>query len=134
MSPPQLPDSVLMLLRDRLKNFEQLEVLLLLRARVAEWLTSAQANAAIRLDPELISAALQELASAGLLESEGSNYRYRPATAALASAVDELASEYRDRHAAVMSQMSVNAIERIRSGSLKAFADSFVLNKRKDDG
>lgn len=134
MSPPQLPDGVLVLLRERLKSFEQLEVLLLLRARAGAGLTPAQASAAIRLDAELIAIALQDLVSAGLLQNEDAIYRYRPATPALADAVEALATEYRDRHAAVMSQMNVNAIERIRSGSLKAFADSFVLNKRKDDG
>jgi hypothetical protein len=33
-----------------------------------------------------------------------------------------------------MSVMSMNAIERIRSGTMRAFADSFILGKRNRDG
>jgi hypothetical protein len=33
-----------------------------------------------------------------------------------------------------MSTMSVNAIERIRSGTLRAFSDAFLLRRKDGDG
>jgi hypothetical protein len=48
--------------------------------------------------------------------------------------VEALVVAYREQSAAVLSTMSIYAIERIRSGPIRAFADSFVLGKPKDDG
>lgn len=60
-------------------------------------------------------------------------FRFAPATAALSAAVDELARLYGDQRAAIMAEMSINAISRIRSSSLRAFADAFVIGPRKRD-
>lgn len=137
MSTHGLPTKVDALLRDHLKSFEQLEVLLLLRARSSESLTPEAAASELRLDPERIQDAMSGLETSGLLHRttvEPPSYQYRSANMHLEAAVDELVIAYRERRAAVMSQMSTNAIERIRSGSLKAWADAFIIRRRKDDG
>lgn len=137
MSTYGLPNKVDALLRDHLKSFEQLEILLLLRARVDESWTAEAAGAVLHLDPDLLVEAMSGLAASGLLQqtyADPPQYQYRAANENLAAAVAELVSTYQERRAAIMSQMSTNAIERIRSGSLKAWADAFVIRKRDDDG
>jgi hypothetical protein len=129
-----LPEAVRALIRDQLKSFEELELLLLVRAKPLEQWSAASASAAAHLDVDLTVQALAGLEASGLVArtAAGPTYQYRPATSAMAAAVDELAQAYRQQHAAVMSQMSINAIERIRSGPLRVFADSFLFKKDKD--
>ena len=52
----------------------------------------------------------------------------------LAAAADELARDFAERRAAVLSTLSTNAIERLRSGALTAFADAFILGSKRKDG
>jgi hypothetical protein len=132
MSAESLPETVQRLLRDRLKSFEQLEVLLLLHRRADQHWTAAAASLEVRLAEDLVADALAALQKHGLIRSAGLEFRYDPAESRVAAAVEDLVIACRNRHAAVMSQMSTNAIERIRSGSLRAFADSFVLGRKKD--
>jgi hypothetical protein len=124
------------LLRDHLRSFEGLEVLMLLQAQASRAWTAIAVSTETRLDVELIREAMSALAGSGLLRQNPSDpleHRYHPSTPQLASAVEELAAAYREQNATVMSQMSANAIERIRYGTIKAFADAFVLGKRKRD-
>jgi hypothetical protein len=137
MSQGGLPEVVAALLRDHLKSFEQLEVLLLLQARRDESWTVERVAAELHLDPDLIRHAMAGLVASGLLAQSPAvptEYHYRPTRTKLVAAVDELVCAYREQRAALMSQMSTNAIERIRSGTLTAWADAFVIRKRKDDG
>ncbi len=109
---------------------------MLLQAQAARAWTAMAVSAGTRLDVELIRDAMSGLAGSGLIRQNPSDpleHQYHPSTPQLASAVEELAADYREQNATVMSQMSANAIERIRSGTLKAFADAFVLSKRKGD-
>lgn len=134
MMAEALPESVQRLLRDRLKSFEQLEVLLLLHRRGREDWTVTSASAEVGLTEERTGEALLALMKYRLVTRDGGVYRYAPVDAAAARAIDDLAIACQERRAAVMSQMSSNAIERIRSGSLQTFADSFVFRRKKDDG
>jgi DNA-binding IclR family transcriptional regulator len=137
MSEAALSKNVQALLRERLRSFEALEVLLLFHAQPSRFWTATSISAEIRLDAELTREALSGLAASGFIRRDSAaeaEYQYHPQTGELASAVHELAEAYREQHATVMSQMSAYAIERIRSGTIKAFADSFVLGKREDDG
>jgi hypothetical protein len=130
-----LPENVRSFLRDHLTSFECLELLLLLHRRAEP----ANADALARqtgIAVELVFAALLELESSQLVRRSGTEppaFRFAPATAELARAVDDLESVYRDQRAAVMSEMSINAIGRIRSGTLRAFSDAFVFGKKKRD-
>jgi hypothetical protein len=134
MSSEVLPESVRRLLRDRLKGFEQLEVLLLLHRFPDRRWTAPATSAEVHLAAELVADALGALMKYGLVEGDGIEYCYGPADPTIASAVEDLALACRERRVAVMSQLSRNAIERIRSGSVQTFADAFVLGKRKHDG
>jgi hypothetical protein len=137
MAGDAFPAPVQALLREQLTSFERLEIVLLLRQQPdLEW-TVAAVSEQTRIPEELARDALIGLESGQLLQRTGASvpaYRFNPQPAALADAVAALAVLYRDQHAAVMSVMSMNAIERIRSGTMRAFADSFILGKRNRDG
>jgi tagatose-1,6-bisphosphate aldolase non-catalytic subunit AgaZ/GatZ len=89
------------------------------------------------LDVDLIREAIAGLEASALLQRTSdtpARYRYLAANAGLAAAVDELMNAYREQRTTIVSQMSANAIERIRSGSLISWADAFLIRRRKDDG
>jgi hypothetical protein len=122
-------------LRDHLTSFEALELLLLLRADAAPAHAEALGRrAGIALD--LVLPALAALESSQLIRRSAlvpPTFRFAPATGDLARAVEDLERLYRDQRAAVMGEMSVNAISRIRSGTLRAFSDAFLIGKKKGD-
>ncbi|MBX5459584.1 MAG: hypothetical protein IRZ28_00700 [Steroidobacteraceae bacterium] len=138
MSPEDLPRGVRELLRDHVTSFERLEVLLLFhRQPLQDWSIDSVSQQA-RLSPELAAASLEGLAASQLIRQVASSpervYRFAPASAALAQAVDALSVAYEERRAAVMSFMSTTAIERLRSQTMRAFADSFVFGKKNRNG
>jgi hypothetical protein len=123
-------------LREHLPSFECLEILLFLQGRGGEAMSVDGVASRTGTSGELALAALGVLAASGILRQSVSGplaFRYAPATAWLQSVCDDLARLHREQRAAIMSEMSVNAIGRIRSGSLRAFADAFVLGKNKKD-
>jgi DNA-binding IclR family transcriptional regulator len=123
------------LLREHMTSFERLEVLLFLHKHGAEPLSPQDIGNQLGMPPELVLEATAGLEASRLAQRQGdARFRFAPATPALANAVEELAVAYREQSAAVMSAMSMYAIERIRSGPMRAFADSFLLGKRKDNG
>src|SRR5262249_28741658 len=137
MTGEQLSDTVQVLLRDRVTTFEQLEILLLLQAHPHDHWTAAAAAERRRIPEDLVGRALADFSGSGLVEQVRENpagYCFAPRTTRLRQAVADLAVAYRDQRALVMSTMSVNAIERIRSGTLRAFSDAFLLRRKDDDG
>jgi hypothetical protein len=134
VSPEPFSGSVRQLLKEIMTSFERLEVLLFLRKRAPDAFTAATIAQSLHIQPDLAAEAADGLADQGLLVLKAGSFRFAPRTPALQCAVEELAAAYRDHSAAVLSTMSINAIERIRSGPMKAFADSFVFGKRKNDG
>lgn len=136
MSHDAIPADVRQLLREHLTGFERLEIALLLRAHPHEDWDVAALTRQTGIAAELALEALQGLKAAGLIATPAGNalsFRYGPANPARAAAMDRLARVYREQRAAVMSLMSVQAIERIRSRSIRAFADSFVFTRKKSD-
>jgi hypothetical protein len=137
MTSDQLPESVLTLLRDHVTSFEQLEVLLLLQAHPHDDWTAAAVSERTRIPTDLVDHALAGFSGGGLIEQVREAppaYCFAPRENRLRQAAADLAAAYRDRHALVMSTLSMNAIERIRSGTLRAFSDAFLLRRKDDDG
>jgi DNA-binding MarR family transcriptional regulator len=138
-APDRVPDDVRALLRERIESYEELEVLLALeRDRSAER-TAEELSAAQRIAPALAEAAVRALESRGLLagrrgSAHGSCYRYSPATPALDAAVRGLVRVYAEQPISIIKIMSENAIQRVRTGAVRAFADAFILRKDKSDG
>jgi hypothetical protein len=141
----ELHEKTRALLREAITSFEMLEIVLLMRAHPEVSWTAASLAGRVHIPDDLVSRALGSLHAVGLAAAidappgarSGQLYRYRPSTSNLAAAAEALALDFAERRAAVLSTMSTNAIERLRSGALSAFADAFVLgpssgSKRKD--
>jgi hypothetical protein len=133
----EIPENVRVLLREHLTSFERLEIVLLLHADPAQDWNVASISERTRIAREQVIEALQGLEASGLITGVAGKpdvIRYEPSHAGLAEAMKGLDQAYRERRAAVMSEMSINAIQRIRSGTMRAFADSFVFGRKKNDG
>lgn len=125
------------LLRDPVTSFERLEVLLLLQGAPEHPFDAATVSSRVRMPQDTVIAALEALAERQLIDkvqtSTPPTYRFVP-TAPHAEAVRALAHAYDEQRAAVMSIMNTNAIERLRSSTIRTFADSFLLRRKKPDG
>jgi hypothetical protein len=133
----EVPDAVRELLRERVDSVEALETLLLLR-RYPERRWEGQAVAEqLRLPGAPLGEILMTLARHELLEVAEAppRFRYGPKTPQLAQAVDELQRIYESDRTGILHVMTENAIDRVRHGLTKAFADAFVLRRGtpKDD-
>jgi hypothetical protein len=131
-----IPEDIRRVLRDAVASLEGLEVLLLLRKdRTRAWPLD---EIAMRLSiPESsIEPALVEPVRYGLLahvrSPAGETWQFAPQTTELDTLVDRLASIYDDRRLEVMRLLSAHAMERIRNSAARAFADAFVIGRKKD--
>ena len=133
-----IPEDVSYLLRDRITSLEQLETTLRLRQAAPEGWTVPQLAARLGIPQGLVDYALEGLASARLIaveEIDGSlRYRYAPETDLLDTTVARLAAIYAEMPTRIIGTISRNAIERIRAGAGRAFADAFLIGKRNRDG
>jgi hypothetical protein len=138
--PEDLPDDVCRLLLEDIEGYEQLEILLLLRAHPTEDWTRDKVAERLHIDPPTIVTALAYLAARNLLEARpGTAYRFAPKTRPLSEAVTKLAQAYDDeRRLQVMRVMNQSAMQRLRHGAARVFADAFVFGKEsgrdKKDG
>jgi hypothetical protein len=134
----ELGEKTRLLLRDFITSFELLEVFLLLRAHPAQVWTARTAAGRVHIAEDLVLRALESLHISRLVQAGGplapGEFRYGPDSAGLADAADDLARDFAERRAAVLSTLSTNAIERLRSRAMTAFADAFVLGGKPKDG
>jgi hypothetical protein len=132
-----ISDDVKSLLRDCIESFEQLEVLLLLHGTPDQtWAPDAVTTASrLNLSEEAVADALAHLRRWKLVEGEARLYRYSPANR-LDATVRALATAYEDDRLEVMRLMNQNALERVRTSALRAFADAFFVGGggKKNDG
>jgi len=133
-----LPASVQDLLRERVTSLEQLEAILLLRESSPRRFSVPEIAVAVRMPEALVAPALQSLAAAGVVTAAGEPgsqaYAYREGSEALDRAIAILASAYAESPSLIMGLMSRNAIERVRSGASRAFAEAFIFKNRNKDG
>jgi hypothetical protein len=112
-------------------SIEKLEVLLLLRNRTEREWTASEVALELRITEASSAARLADLASSGLLVSNGeapSVYRYSPAQSEDVRSISELAMTYAERRVSVITFIFSRPQERVRG-----FADAFLLRKREDD-
>jgi len=118
-------------------SHEQLAILLHLHGDPTLNLTALELGSRLGITATLVEMALVELCTARLLERDGSGtparYAYR-ASEELGIAVTALVREYDANPAEVIRFMTTSAIERLRTSALKAFADAFILTRKRDDG
>jgi hypothetical protein len=135
MTGPEVAPAVRALIAERVHGFEQLEALLFLHARPNEECSAEAVAAALRIPDSASVDALEDLVARGLAGARPGpprTYRFDPHTPELRAAVSGLERAYADQRLAVMKLMSEDAIVRLRSGATRAFADSFLIGRKKD--
>lgn len=124
-------------LRDCIDSFESLEVLLLLYRERTAW-TADELCRRFKIRAPVIDDALASLVRARLVSTTQQNvltsYKYADEDLVRDALVASLERTYRDEPIQVMQLMSANAIERLRSGAIRAFADAFVFRNDKGRG
>jgi hypothetical protein len=138
MQESELSPDVRRLLRDHIESYEQLELLLRMRAdQEASW-TQETLSTQLRLPASLVAAALDGLEAAKFVAARVSGsekrYAYQRQVDHVEATLGLLAAAYREYPIPIIKQMSANAIERLRSAALRTFADAFILRKDKNRG
>jgi hypothetical protein len=130
-------EAVRALLRDYIDSFESLEVLLLLRRERSVY-TVEELCGRLKTRAPLIDDALASLVRARLVNTTDQNaltlYTYADEHLVQDAIVGLLECAYRDEPLQILQMMSTNAIERLRTSTIRAFADAFVLRKDKGRG
>lgn len=135
MSAKTLPEEVQEFLRDRVRSFEDLETLLLLRNHPGETWSAERVASKLNISSAAAQESLDQLGRQNLLDvmvgGQSFLFAYNPGNPALRESVDRLVRAYTENRIEVMKVMSSDAVERVR-GSVKAFADAFLLGRKKD--
>jgi hypothetical protein len=127
------------LLRDHIESFEQLEILLLLHRKRSDILDPDAVAMELKLDSDTVTEALVHLCRARLavrVEDAGRRFRYGPDRPGMDDAVGNIAGSYDENRLEVINLMNTNAIDRVRTSAMRAFANSFLLGGggKKNDG
>jgi len=126
-------------LRANVRSYEQLEILLALRHAPRDW-TLAELTRELHLSDTAAAYAIEALQRSGLIEARSAagggvrTFSYTATGNTPARVLDLVANDLRDRPATLLRVMSAQAVERVRTGAARAFADAFVLRKDKPDG
>lgn len=129
-----IPQDVLELLRERVGSLEQLEALLLLHREPAHAWSLPELADELSLPTGMLASELDALVAAGLVAHAQGRWTYAPREAASGESVARLAALYPVRRLEVLRLLSDLAVQRIRGSAARAFADSFVIGRRKKDG
>jgi hypothetical protein len=130
------PEAVRLLLHQRVTDFEELEILLLL-LRQPEGRYTVRATAdQLRIPAELVAQSMDALCAHGLLVrfDDGPSYQFRPASAELTDDCEALRGLYDKDRFAIVRLMGHLAIERVRKSTPIAFANAFRFRKPPSGG
>lgn len=118
------------------ETVEELETLAALAALTGgegqAWVDVASLAAQTKLEPSSFGATLGALASRHAIELADDGRRTRLALDA--GLLADLLSQYRSNPVAVLKLLNALAIQRLRSGATRAFADAFLLRRKDSDG
>lgn len=124
------------LLRECIDSHEDIELLLLLAREPAASFTAQSVSERLKMSVSLAESVLKRLCGKGLAQSSpgepGVAYRYAPRDAKRSQSVELFMREYRDNWLGIVQLISANAIERMRTETLQAFAAAFLLGRDKD--
>lgn len=131
MTSLQLEDGVRSLLETELDSFEKLEIARLLCATQRP-MSRAEISAAGALSQEVVDDALSSLKKARLVEWDGSNGEVRLGPSTTDPHFVRLMQLYGEDRASVMAVLSALVMQRLRSMTVRAFADAFLFRKKRD--
>jgi hypothetical protein len=128
-----LPKEAQQLLNDCVNPHESLLILTAMwENRDQEWSEETLRSTLQAADG--IPEALRSLQASGLVRATstaaGSSYVYAPRTPALDAAVETLVRIYREQPTAVIKFIGANAIQRVRKGALRTFAELVHLLRK----
>ena len=133
MTDDLVPTVVANLLREHVQTYEQLEVLVRIGRDALHDHVMASLAMELNLDSAAVIAVVELLADAGLLtvtrDAAGDRVR---CSATAAPVVARLAEVYDGARIELMSLMTRNALERVRTSALRAFSSAFVLGRKRD--
>jgi hypothetical protein len=137
MTDPDIPAEARAWLFDHIQTYEHLEIMLLAhKQRDRDW-TADSVGVALKLPAASAAEVLADLTASGLLERRETTspvFRYRPASPGHERAVDCLVRSYEEDRLNVIKLMTANALHRVRTGAMRAFADAFVVGRKRRDG
>ncbi|MCP3136133.1 hypothetical protein [Pyxidicoccus xibeiensis] len=132
MSDAGLSPRVQRFITTHIDSLEKLEVLLLLRSRAEREWTAPAVSLELRITETSAALRLADLASHGLLSSDGATapaYRFNPSDSDDVQAVAELAVAYGAKRVSVITFIFSRPLDKVRG-----FAEAFVFKKDKDGG
>jgi DNA-binding MarR family transcriptional regulator len=129
----RIPIEITAFLRDQIQTYEQLEILVSIgRDPASEHLIAALVRD-LNLDSTAGAAVVDQLSAAGLLtithDAAGDTVRCQEDFRTL---VAHLAEVYEADRIQLISEMTQNALERVRNAALRTFSSAFLLGKKRD--
>lgn len=122
MSNLEIRDTLRVFLRDRISCYDELQLLLFMRSRAAEWLDSDTISQHLMISRETVELSFQHLRRTDLIAAEQVHevvlYRYAPAQPSTAALMDEVAQMCASRPLDLVKVMTANALERLRDSSV----------------
>jgi len=122
-------------LNEHIESYEELQILLLLRAQPELSWSCAEVTEQLAIPAVVAEAALRELSREGLLatlESKGAvGFRYAPRSSVLATSVEKVMHCHDENRVAIMKLVTARAIERLRRGASLFFSKE-TFPRRKD--
>ena len=131
MTSPLLTAAAVRLLEDHLHSYEKLEVLHAVH-NGARAMSRAEVIAAARLDESIVVTELGELQRAGFIAIDAAGLATLGAPART-PACEEVLGLYAEDRGTLLPLLSAIAMGRIRSMTARAFADAFVIRKKRGD-
>jgi hypothetical protein len=133
-----LPTEVLALLREHIESYEQLELLLFLRARPGHWCSTQAVAAQLGWTEALVEESGRVLQRQQLVCSKVGKgdllLSYAPGGPELEQTISNVAIAYADNRLDVVKVMTANALDRFRTRAVGIFSSAFRLNKRPPQG
>lgn len=135
MPAEEIPEDVRRFLFEHVEGYDQLEVLVLLRGQTGRGLSADELAGASKIPVALVDTALEELCRTGFVErltgQAGGEHRYLPRPTDHVETIERLSQVYRENPLGIVKLMNANALERVRTSAMRAFANAFVLGGKK---
>ena len=135
MAADEIPESIKAFLFDQIQTHEELEVVVLLARGGTQGRSEAAIVEELKIVASLVSDALKALRKRDIVDSlteDAKTYWHvRPDREAK---LRELVALYDSQRLEIVMLMSANAIERVRTGAMRTFADCFFLGRKRDNG
>jgi len=135
MSADEIPESVQRFLFEHIHSFEELEIVVLLNRDVTQRWTEESIAGQLKIAVNLVADALKAVRNRGIVETfTESGTVFHVISANYKAELSEVAAVYERHRLEIVMLMGRNAIERVRTGAVRTFADCFFVGKRRGDG